>query len=90
MHTIVPIQRFFSKLKPVEREAPEWHRFNPYSSLYTLSWDDILRHRCVLLLAPGNSGKTTEMKEQVKLLSEQGKAAFFIELKHLAKDDNQL
>jgi len=89
MLTFVPLKRKFVELKAQEFEAPDWYR-NEFFSDRALSWDDLSRHRCVLILAPGNSGKTDEMKARVNLLEKQGETAFFIELKKLAKTDDNL
>lgn len=42
-----------------------------------LTWDDILQHRRVVLLAEALSGKTEEFRQQAIALRKQGIPAFF-------------
>lgn len=48
-----------------------------------VGWSELLRCDRVVILAEAGSGKTREMKEQVKRLSEEGRFAFFVELESL-------
>ena len=49
-----------------------------------LDWGEMLAHRRVVLLAEASSGKTEEFRNQQKILSSQGKPAFFIRIEEPA------
>ncbi|WP_291893238.1 hypothetical protein [Maricaulis sp.] len=47
------------------------------------SWDEILKHDVSVLLGTAGSGKTTEVREQVRRLTEAGQDAFLMRLEEL-------
>ena len=49
-----------------------------------VKWPQVLEHRFVLVVAPANYGKTTEMLEQVKRLRQENRDAVFIALRKVA------
>ena len=49
-----------------------------------MRWPQILENRFVIILAPANYGKTTEMREQVKRMRQKGENAVFLELRQVA------
>lgn len=51
-----------------------------------LSWEDISARRRVVLLAEAGSGKTVEMREQVRLRVERGQFAFFASVEDVGND----
>ncbi|WP_347990170.1 hypothetical protein [Methylomonas sp. AM2-LC] len=51
-----------------------------------LDWGEILKHRRVVLLAEALSGKTQELQNRAKVLSEAGYPAFFVRIEDLADD----
>jgi hypothetical protein len=70
----------------LNRRFFEWHERAPvdpslrvrYGSSYgSLGWDDLLAKRRVVVLAEAGSGKTAEMAEQVRMLQQAGRIAFF-------------
>jgi len=48
-----------------------------------LSWKDLLKNRCVVVLGEPGSGKTWEFKEKAITLQNEGKMAFFVRLDQL-------
>ncbi len=52
-------------------------------------WDDILKHRRVVILAEARAGKTTELRNQVKDLKDQGQFAFYLTVSDLAECELQ-
>ena len=55
----------------------------------SLSWNDLYSCNRILLVSEAGTGKTYECKEQASILAETGQPAFYINLSHLAKTDNE-
>jgi hypothetical protein len=53
----------------------------------SMSWDDLLKRRRVLLLAEAGSGKSREMQHQKERLRAAGMAAFFVPLEALGQEE---
>lgn len=80
----VHLNRVFRDLTQSELEDPELLLALADSHLLKhAGWEDILLHPRVLILAEAGSGKTDEMREQVKQLRDRGEAAFFIPVERL-------
>ena len=80
MHTYLDIDRRFTLLP----------HYTPQDLLISevggnrMRWPQILENRFVIILAPANYGKTTEMCEQVKRMRQKGENAVFLELRQVA------
>lgn len=57
-----------------------------YPSGREFTWEDLLREHRVVVLSEAGSGKTQEIRETVKRLRIEGKAAFFLRLEHVADE----
>jgi hypothetical protein len=87
MSNFVDLSRRFRDLTQAELDAPEvLASLNDEEHFPAACWSELLEHRRVLLLAEAGSGKTMEMREQVKRLRQEGKYAFFIALESLDRD----
>lgn len=87
MTTFIDLKRCFNTLTSEELGDPEYLAYlNERKYGGNTSWQELLEHPRVLLVAEAGSGKTIEMKEQTKRLVNEGKFAFFIPLETLAKD----
>ncbi len=63
--------------------GPAWgRRFGGW-----LSWEELLRHRRVVVLAEALSGKTREFEERAAILRREGRAGFFVRIEDLADSD---
>ena len=78
----VELDRHFHAFSHKELADPE--HLAAYNEEYawsaSQSWEDLLRHKRVVVLAPAGSGKTHEMQEQQRRMSADQKLAFFVPL----------
>ena len=51
------------------------------------TWNDILKHRLVVVLGEPGSGKSEEFRHQVDVCRRDGKTAYFLELNRLVTDE---
>lgn len=85
--TFVELDRLFST---VSATAPaEDLALDSYAQLFGhsfggKSWDELLKHRHVVVLGEPGSGKTTELRQQHQRLRAEGKDSFLIRLDELA------
>jgi hypothetical protein len=84
----VDLNRLFIPLTDDEK-ATEWGPAWGQKYGGWLSWDRLLEHKRVALLAEASSGKSTELKAQVRRLRDAGKRAFFVPIEELADDGFQ-
>lgn len=49
-----------------------------------LTWDQLLVHPRLIIIAEGGAGKTSELKNKTRLLRSEGKIAFFLRLEEVA------
>lgn len=87
MANYVPIRRTFTPFSDTDEVQDE--DFEYWSRLASLpskrqTWEQILRHRLVVILGEARSGKTEEFRQQARCLRAAGKSAFFIRLDELA------
>jgi hypothetical protein len=88
MNRFVDLSRRFRDLTNAELDEPELlASLIDDEFLSSVGWPELLRHPRVLLLAEAGSGKTREMREQVKCLTAEQKYAFFIPLESLDQDN---
>ena len=89
MTGFIDLQRRFHDLTDSEPEDIEsllaWSgsEFGP-----DIGWSELLQYARVILLAEAGTGKTDEMRQQVKRLTGEGRFAFFIPLESLGRDSN--
>jgi len=70
-----------------EKIASEEERLaRTYSQRGKLSWNDLTKESLVVILSEAGSGKTTEIYNIAKQLSQKGKKAFFLRLEHIPGD----
>lgn len=79
----IELSRRFRDLDEKELEASEYLAIS--HSLFSRDpvWSDLNKHLRVLIIAEAGSGKTWEMKEQARQLTDQGQAAFFLPVESL-------
>jgi hypothetical protein len=70
--------------QPYDVELLEVAWFTPTEAL---TWDVVLNTPCVVVLGEAGSGKTSELRGQAERLQATGRAAFFLRVEDLAKDD---
>lgn len=91
--SFVELNRRFRKLEPsarAEETALESYIANALSSHRgTLSWDELLNEKRVVILGEPGSGKSWEFQERARILVNQGEFAFFVRLDHLIDQDLQ-
>ena len=80
----IPVERRFTSATAEHLRDPEYQTFlgNPYIS-QAKGWPEILCGMRTVVLGEANCGKTSEFKQQVKNLKEQGEFAFFLPLEEL-------
>jgi hypothetical protein len=86
----IELNRRFRKLDL--KEKTEESAFESYTAILSgiksgFSWDDLLKESRVVILGEAGSGKSWELEERVKLLSNQGVFAFFIRLDQLVEQE---
>lgn len=88
MSEYIQLNRRFKNLTSEELEPEHLAGYNDgtWGMSQSEGWDELLKYKRVLLLAEAGSGKTWEMKEQQKRLSEEDKFAFFIPIEELTKE----
>ena len=81
MTGFIDLERRFHELTDQEVDDLEdlaaWSEYVPGSAT---GWPELLKHDRLVLLAEAGAGKTEEMHQQAKRLSEEGKFAFFVAL----------
>ena len=79
-------RRFCWSTEQKLRNSEDFIEFSEDSEEKSVSWQDLLAHERVILLAEAGSGKTKEMYACKRQLVEEGKFAFFIPLEELYRD----
>lgn len=72
-----------------EVDGPDWTANSADLARVTgkyRSWEDVLEERCIILFGPANSGKTSELRLQAKLLRKAGRHACFVAMRELLHD----
>jgi hypothetical protein len=83
----IELSRRFHDLTKSELEDPDRLAALAESSILKADgWPELLQHPRVLILAEAGTGKTAEMREQVRRLQTDGKPAFFIPLELLSRE----
>lgn len=85
VYDFIPLDRTFRALsQEVERDAYDAHDL-PFLG-EQLPWPELLQRSRVVVLSEAGAGKTAEIREQARQLRQEGKAAFFIRLEHVAAE----
>lgn len=79
----IALDRRFLELKETGDESAE-RELAALGLLKGVAWDEILRHRCVVVLGEAGTGKTTEFRQRSALLANTGAASFFVTVEELA------
>lgn len=79
----IDLSRRFRDLNEQELESSEYLAMSQSRFSRDTEWTDLNKHLRVLVIAEAGSGKTWEMKEQARLLSERGEAGFFLPVESL-------
>ena len=86
----IPIERRFykgDKYDDAPRDPEQQRILGELYESQTLGWDDILPQKRVVILGEAKCGKTHEFKQQVEMLRERDKVAFFIPLESLGSNE---
>ncbi len=93
MNTYINLNRKFIKYDANSlRERNDWDYYWDYYSFSrsaSFSWEDVLKHRCNIVIAEAGSGKTTELRHMAETLYKQGEKAFFCDITTLASMEFQ-
>jgi hypothetical protein len=84
MATVDLDRRFVEWTKDADADPELWARFRLSDG--TLTWDDVLARRRVVVLAEGGSGKSTEFKRQLQLQAAAGKDAWYLTVQAVAEN----
>lgn len=86
MPTKDPIQldRRFLELSETDIERATDRELALIANTKERSWEQILEHRCVVILGEAGTGKTTELEQRSGILAASGKAAFSLTVEDLA------
>jgi hypothetical protein len=84
MATVDLDRRFVEWTKNADADPELWARFRLSDG--TLTWNDLLARRRVVVLAEGGSGKSTEFKRQLQLQSTAGKVAWYLTVQEAAEN----
>ncbi len=81
----IDLERTFHELSLKSEENDE---FNFRNLLFgkRLSWTDLLAGYRTVILSEAGAGKTEEIRHSTQMLRQEGKAAFFLRLEHIADD----
>jgi len=79
----IDLSRRFRDLNEQELESSEYLAMSQSLFSRDTEWTDLNKHLRVLIIAEAGSGKTWEMKEQARRLSERGEAGFFLPVESL-------
>jgi hypothetical protein len=87
-------ERYFLTTIALNRQFSEWHEggisdpdlVSRWRSDNFLSWESISARRRVVILAEAGSGKTVEMREQARRLTEAGQFAFYATVEDVGRD----
>lgn len=82
----VELHRRFVEVKRDQDLDPEVRGALARMRLTSMSWNDVLKHRRVVLLAEAGMGKTEEVRAATRKLHAEDKAAFFGRLERLAEE----
>lgn len=87
----ISLERVFLQWDEKEDPGNEWY-VRHGELIGALTWDDLLEHRRVVILAEAGSGKTREMEEQASRCMAAGKTAFYATVQDVAEEglDNAL
>lgn len=80
----IDLDRHFVEWRKDTNVDPEWFAF--YSLHGKLTWKDLLSRQRVVILAEAGSGKSEELKERARILTEEGKFAFYATVEAVGKD----
>ena len=81
----VQIDRTFRTLSTrVDADAYDAERLPTFGA--RLTWPELLQLPRVVMLSEAGAGKTAEVREQARRLRQDGKAAFFVRLEHVATE----
>ncbi|MEE9367391.1 MAG: hypothetical protein V3V05_00855 [Pontiella sp.] len=87
MSKYIELNRVFHPI-PKDYSFDENSCDSPFGRSYRVgkTWDDLIQLRRVIILAEARAGKTEEIQQVTRRLREEGKAAFFLRLEHLAEN----
>ena len=86
MESHVLLERQFSPVTKSQEDAESDEILSAWGHVSSKTWDDMDREfRCVILAEAG-AGKTEELRERARVLTSQGKPAFFIRIEDIEAD----
>lgn len=86
MESYVQLERQFSPVPKSQEEAESDEILSIWSHVRPKIWDDMDREfRCVILAEAG-AGKTEELRQRARVLTNKGKPAFFIRIEDIEAD----
>ncbi len=88
-HNSAPdITRTFSPFRESETQDTDFEFWFEHASERGLTWDALLKKRLVVVLGEAGIGKTYEFRQQAQRLRSEEKAAFFIPLNSLERQED--
>ena len=81
--TYFDLNRRFSAIPVVDDKVDPFSHRNFRGNATTVSWDDLLEKKRVVILAEAGAGKTEEMSAACRSIRKAGGRSFFIRLEHL-------
>lgn len=83
--SVIPLDRRFVEWTEQDPPDPDFHRSFGLGDV-GVGWDDLLRKRRVVILAEAGSGKSTEMKERVRIICASSRRAFYATAEDVADE----
>jgi hypothetical protein len=83
----VELDRTFHELSQHTHDGDKFYFSEAFHIRGNLTWETLLKEFRAVILSEAGSGKTEETLQTSKKLRSQGKAAFFLRLEHIARDD---
>ncbi|OUS23821.1 hypothetical protein A9Q99_27730 [Gammaproteobacteria bacterium 45_16_T64] len=87
VYTNVPFERRFASLSDERLRDPDYMSIWGSQKSGCLSWDELHKYRCVVVLGEGKCGKTHEFKQQNRKLRAADSFSFFVPLELLQDSD---
>ena len=85
-YEFIELHRTFHELSKHSSESDDVDISRAFSVSERLRWSDLIKEYRLIILSEAGSGKTTEIRNIARILREQAKPAFFLQLEHIPRD----